>query len=285
MIPRRLLLYQILALLSGCAALQTASQNGSGKLTIGIVTYGEGNRSLDQYQQFLTYLSGQLRTQIELEPAYNEVKALEQIQRQAWSLVFAPPGLTAIAIAKAQYHPLFPLQGVNNLHSVLVVLQDSPMKQISDLANHRVALTQPGSATGYYLPLYDLYGLTLAAVQIAPTPQKVLEWVDQGAVTAGAMAQDEFARLRPQFPVGTFRVLHTSRKIPPGAVLISPSVERNQQQLIQQAMNAASPAIATEAGYVPNAPPPDYGFLIRFIEKVKPIETHIHEQPAPLFQH
>lgn len=281
---RRTLLTQSLLFLGGCAVTQQPVTNSLGKLAIGAVAYGEGARSLDQYQRFVEYLEKRLKTIVELEPAFNEVKAMEQIQRQNWSLVFAPSGLAAIAVAKANYLPLFPLQGVSNLFSVLVVRRDSPIRSLADLNGKSLALGQPGSATGYYVPLYDLYGTLLSEIRIAPTPQTILTWVANRDVAVGALAKDELDQHRLKIPDTEFRILHTSRRIPSGAVLISPTVERNQQRDIETAMSDATPAIAQEAGYVPNAPPPDYKTLITFIDKVKPIESRIHEKPAPLYQ-
>lgn len=282
MLSRRLLITQLLLFVAGCTASLTERKT-LGKLVLGVVAYGEGGRSVDQYEGFIKYLESRIKTLIELEPAYNEIKAVEQVQRQAWSIVFAPPGLTAIAIAKANYLPLFPQQGVDNLSSVLVVLKDSPVQKLSDLNGKSLALGQPGSATGYYVPLYELYGTTLSEVRISPTPKTTLEWIAKAEVVVGALAKDEFERYRADFRDREFRILHASRRIPAGAVLISPQVERNQQLLIQQAMNEAVPAIAQAAGYIPNASPPDYKTLISFIAKVKPIEARIQQKPAALY--
>jgi phosphonate transport system substrate-binding protein len=283
MIPRRTLLTQSLLFLGGCAFAKTAS-DPLGRLTIGAVAYGEGGLSIDQYQRFVEYLEKRLKTIVELEPAYNEVKAVEQIQRQNWALVFAPPGLAAIAVSKANYLPIFPLQGVDNLFSVLVVRKDSPIKTLADLNGKSLALGQPGSATAYYVPLYDLYGTLLSEIRIAPTPQTILEWVANGDVAVGALAKNELDQYRAKVPQAEFSILHTSRRIPSGAVLLSPNVDRNQQRNIEQAMNEATPAIAQQAGYIPNLPAPDYKTLITFIDKVKPIEARIREKPAPLYQ-
>lgn len=282
MTSRRLFLSQIILLLAGCEQFKS-NQKLLGKLTIGLVVYGEGVSSVEQYQSFINYLQSQTQTIIELEPAYNEVKAVQQIQAQVWSLVFASPGLAAIA-TQSQYLPLFPLQGVNNRRSVLVVLKNSKIKTLTDLNGKTVALGQPGSATGYYLPLYNLYGITLAAVQIASTPKTILELIAKGEVAAGALSKDEFERYRSEFLPVELKILHASKAIPSGAVLVSPNIERNQQNSLQQAMNQAVPEIAQQAGYIPNAQPPSYKELVTFISKVKPIEAHIHERPAPLYQ-
>ncbi len=284
MITRRLFLTQSLWMLAGCGLSQSGDTQKLGRLAIGVVAYGEGARSLDRYQRFTNYLETRLKTLVELEPVYNEVKAVDQIQRQVWSMVFASPGLAAIAQSKANYTPLFPLQGVDNLSSILVVRKDSPVQKLADLNGKSLALGQPGSATGYYVPLYELYGTVLSEIRIAPTPETLLDWVTTKQVAAGALAKDELEQYRSQFAGTEFRVLHTSHRIPSGSVMLSPGVERNQQRSLEQAMRDATPAIAQEAGYVTNAPPPDYKDLIRFIEKVKPIEARIREKPAPLYR-
>lgn len=284
MISRRLFLTQTLLLLGSCTTIKFTQTEKLGKLTIGAIAYGEGTRSITQYQSFINYLESRTKTLIELEPAYNEVQAVEQIQRQVWSLVFAPPGLAAIAVSRARYSPLLPLQGVNNLRSVLVVLNSSSLQKLTDLNGKSVALGQPGSATGYYVPLYDLYGMALSEVQITPTPRTVLELIAQQEVAAGALSKHEFDRYRSEFSAKEFRILHTSRRLPAGAVLISPNVELNQQESIYQAMSEAPPALAQEVGYIPNIKPPDYETLVSFIDRVKPVEARIHQKPALLFQ-
>ncbi|MGJ3249327.1 MAG: phosphate/phosphite/phosphonate ABC transporter substrate-binding protein [Elainellaceae cyanobacterium] len=267
-------------LLSGCGS---QSSPPIGKLTIGIVSYDSGERTVEQYQQFKDYLAQQTQTVVELEPAFNELQAVEQIQKQnEWSIVFAPPGLAAIAISDAHYIPIFPIQGIPNLRSVLVVQEDSEIESIGDLANTVIALGEPGSATGYYLPLYDLYGLTLQEVRFAPTPRTVLEWISDGEVVAGAIAEPEFQRYKNEFPDTDFRILHTSRVVPIGAVLVGPTVDRNQQQQIEAAMQQAPSNIVGDAGYIPNYDVPNYDQFIQLVEKVRPLEAQILQQPAVL---
>lgn len=252
------------------------------RLTIGLVSYDAVAGSVEKYQRFQSYLAEQLHAVVELDPAFNELRAVDQIQAGEWSLVFAPAGLAAIALAQAQYVPLFPLQGTPNLKSVFVVRDDSPAQALTDLANETLALGQPGSATGYYLPLYDLYGLTLAEIRFAPTPKTILEWLQAGTVLAGAMSEEDYQAHRGAFPDTRFRILHQSRGIPPGAVLLSPSVERNLQHQIETAMKAAPANISSDAGYVANASLPEFDQLIQLVEKVRPLEVNVRQKPAVL---
>ncbi|PZO41822.1 MAG: phosphonate ABC transporter substrate-binding protein [Shackletoniella antarctica] len=274
------LLAVLLVKAAGCSPTRVSGQPM--RLTVGLVSYDDGASSLEKYQRFQAYLAEQLKAVVELEPVFNEIRAVEQIRAANWSLVFAPSGLAAIAIAEANYLPILPMLGTPNQRSVLVVRDDSPTQALGDLANQAIALGEAGSATGYYLPLYDLYGLTLQKIEFAPTPAIALGWVAEGRVAAGAMAEEDFQQHRAAFGNGVFRVLHTSRAIPPGVVLIGPNVDRNQQQYLEQAMQNAESSIAADAGYIANAAPPDLSQLIQLVEKVRPLEARVKEQPAVL---
>ena len=266
-------------ILLGCSS---TSRISTEKLTIGVVGYGNEVRSVDKYEPLQRYLATQTNSIVELEPAYNELQALEQIQRQRWSLVFAPPGIAAIAINEEQYIPLFPLERVGSRErSLLVVKKDSQIKNLVDLSNKKVALGQPGSATGYYLPLYDLYGLTLAQVIFAPTPRQVLQLLQNGTVDAGALSEAEFQTYRSQFQT-EFHILQKSRLIPSGLVILSPTIERNQQESISNSMRNAPASIISDSDYVVDAQIPEYEEFIKLVEKVKPLEKRVRQTPAVL---
>lgn len=278
MLSRRLLLFNLLYLITAC---KTAEKRTIGNLIIGAVIY-ENDQSTQKYSALTDYLANNLKTLVELEPTFNEIRAIEQIKRKNWSLVFAPPGLAAIAISEEKYLPLFSLEGVQTTRSLILVKQESPFKKLTDLANQAVALGQPGSATDYYLPLYNLYGLTLAQVRISPTPKTTLKWLDQGDIAAGALSLAEFERYRLEFKKTKFRIL-SQNSVPLGAVLVSPNIERNQQEQIRKVMELATPQIIDAAGYIPNVPIPNYQELIRVINKVRPLAEQLKNKPVSLY--
>lgn len=284
MLSRRFLLLQIVLILLltvGCSLEEETDIPK--KLTIGVVSYEQGTVSLDKYNRFKEYIAQETHSVVELEPTYNELQAIEQIQRKQWDIVFAPPGLVAIAINKELYIPLFSMGGVSSRQrSLLVVLDNKPIKKIGDLAYKTIALGQVGSAAGYYVPLYDLYGLTLAQIRFAPTPKTILQWLSEGSVDAGALSEMDFELYRHEFPTIKFRILHTSRWIPSGVVLLGSTVERNLQQQIQKAMSEAPADITADAGYVPTAKIPNYQQFIKLVEKVIPLEERVKQTPAVL---
>lgn len=262
--------FLFLLLLSACGVQSISNQDEA--LVIGTISSGEGNKTLDRYERFKSYLSARTQSLVELEPAFNEKKALERVQSRAWSLIFAPPGLAAIAISQHQYTPLFPIIGIHNLRSVLVVREENPIRDIRSLAGETVVIGQPGSATGYYFPIFNLYGLTLAALLVSSTPKAVLESVAQGEAAAGALSLEEFNFYKSQINQATFRVLFTdSHRVPAGVVLISPTIERNHQERIRQILREAPSVIAEEAGFVTNASVPDYRYMISVVQQVKSI--------------
>jgi phosphonate transport system substrate-binding protein len=278
-----LIQFTVLIGLVGAGCRSSKDSISTERLTVGVVSYGEQTVSLEKYEQFKNYLATQTQSIVELEPAYNELQALEQIQRQKWEIVFAPPGLAAIAMGRGLYIPLFSMEGISSRQrSLLIVRDDAPINKIADLANKKVALESVGSAAGYYIPLYDLYGLTLAEIRFAPTPKTVLEWLNDGSVDAGAIAERDFELYRQQFSGTKFRILHTSRWIPPAVVLLAPTVERNRQQQIQKAMEQAPGYILSDAGYVPAAKVPNYDQFIKLVEKVRPLEPQVKQTPSVL---
>ncbi len=288
MFYRRFSLIKILVLIGllsiGCGTKTPAPSPE--KLTIGVVSYGEGKVSLEKYNRFKDYIATKTRSiKVDVEPAYNELQAVTQIKRKRWDLVFATPGLAAIAIGKELYVPLFSMESVSRRQrSLLIVLNDSSIQEIRDLTNKTVALGEPGSASGYYLPLYDLYGLTLAQVRFAPTPKTTLELLQDKTVEAGALSERDFETYKHQFPNTQFRTIHTSRWIPPGVVLVAPTIGINRQQQLKKIMAEAPADITGDAGYIPDANIPKYKQFIQLVEKVRPLESAVQNTPAVLIR-
>jgi phosphonate transport system substrate-binding protein len=280
---RRFILFLMMGVIV-CAVVSCtdAEPVSNDKLTIGIVSYGEAEVSLEPYQRFQNYLAEQTKIAFELEVAYNELQAVQQIESGNWSLVFAPPGLAVIA-GRRGFVQLFPLDDVDRSeHSLIVVLNESPAETLGDLANQTVAMGKPGSAAGYYFPLYDLYGLTFEAVKFAPTPETLLKWVDEGTVVAGAISEKDFNEYKQKFSTTDFRILHQSKRTIPAGVVLLGVVERGEGEFIRQVMEAAPSNLASDAQYIPTASLPDYGDMIKVVDRVRPLEEQVQRSPAIL---
>ncbi len=256
--------------LTGCSA-GSRSHQGQ-QLVIGAVSYGAGQDVLARYDGLKRYLEAQMQAIAQLEPAYNEAKALERISARAWSLVFSPPGLAAIAITQHQYKPIFSLEDNTNSRSVIVVKQDSPHTDLKSLTGQPFAIGQPGSATSYYFPIFNLYGLTLSEFMVTPTPLAVLEAISQGKAAAGALSLGEFNRLRTQIPATEFRILYSDpHPVPPGVILLSPDIEASVQDSINRTLASTPLSVAQESGFLPTGTVPDYQYMISVVKRVQSI--------------
>ena len=69
-----------------------------------------------------------------------------------------------------------------------------------------------------------------------------------------------------------------------GSILVGPTVERNQHEEIRRALLNVSPAIAASAGYITNAPVPNYQELVGVVARVKAIERRLKESPVVLLE-
>jgi phosphonate transport system substrate-binding protein len=258
-------------------------------LTIGTLSYGAGNQTISQYDGLKQYLEEKLQSIVQIEPTFNENKALERIRARAWDLVFAPPGLAAIAISQYWYTPLIPLDGTNNLTSILVVKKDSPYRDLRSLMGKKLAIGQLGSATGYYFPIFNFYGLTLAELIPCSTPQAVLETVAQGRADVGALSLQEFDTYKTEIPQAEFRILFVDRhKVPAGAILVSSKVELKLQDSIRQILQSTPPIIAQKAGFIPQGVVPDYKYMVSVVDRVSSIfptdRSKIMQKPVRLFK-
>jgi len=280
-LSRRVFLSQMLLSIAACTTEETILNQ---RLVIGVISYGQGKQTVERLSGFRQYLSEKLKTIIELEPAYNERIAVERMKRKSWTLAFSTPGLAAMSIASYQYWSMFPLQLDSNSRSIIVVNQNSPLNQLQDLRNKKLALGQQGSATSYYFPLYNLYGLTLASVQFASTPKTSLEWLSSGEVDAAALSSQEFNLHKTKFDSSQFRILFTdSHSVPSGSLLCSPLVERKRADVIRNHLKSAPNSLIEQARYIPNASPPDYKHMMSVVKRVNTIAKNIDSKPVRLF--
>lgn len=271
----------VIILLIGCQSRQFFPD----RIILGVVSFGDTEKLAEKYGELKTYLENELNSIVQLEPTYNERQAISQIKDNAWDLVFASPGLAAIAVEQGKYKPMLPLEGGLNNRSVFVIRQDSPLTSLKQLNGKTVGIGQSGSATGYYFALYNLYGLTLAEVRESATPRQALEWVAKGEVATAAMSLEQYNRYRSQVAEGKFRVLFQDvHQVPNGAVLVSDKLSQMQQEALYTTLAEAPPMISASVGYIANAPVPDYKRLRGIINQVTQISEKAKQKPAVLFE-
>ncbi len=111
-----------------------------------------------------------------------------------------------------------------------------------------------------------------------------MEWLESGEVAATALSLAEYNYYRQELGANKFRILYLdAHQIPSGAIVISERVERNQQEKIKMLLANAPSQIAASAKFLPDGKLPNYDYLIKAIERVESITTHIKEKPARLY--
>ena len=170
-----------------------------------------------------------------------------------------------------------------------VTKKDSLYRDLRSLAGKKLAIGQPGSATGYYFPIYNFYGLTLAEAIPSATSKAVLEAVAQGRADVGASSLQEFNTHKTEISQTEFRIVFVDRhRVPAGAILVSSDVELKLQDSIHQILQDTPPLIARQAGFIPQGTVPDYKYMVSVVDRVRSIlptdRSQLTQKPVRLFK-
>jgi ABC-type phosphate/phosphonate transport system substrate-binding protein len=251
----------------------TKTKISNSTITVGILTSPADYRELGDYLRkelvpanYFDYLQGkQVGIIIEGDKSlsYQEVK--KRLADKKWDIVFARSPMIARFSQKQSYSYLagmFP--GSATYKSGIFVKVNSPIRSIDDIkSNTVVALGDFNSASGFYMPAYDLYGKTFSA-KIA-RGESPISMVAQGKAEVGAAAIGDKLKSNNS----EFRIIHTSRNIPGSGVYLSPQFTSQHQQ-IKQVLLAASKSITKKVNYG-DVPEPNYTEFDKITDRVDSI--------------
>jgi phosphonate transport system substrate-binding protein len=150
--------------------------------------------------------------------------------------------------------------GVPTYHTVLFARRDSSIAGPLDLLGKTIAFEDPGSTSAYFVPRAELQSAGLRLVELAdfqrgPPPdavgylfasseEKILEWVFQRRVQAGAFSNidwDQAEDLPPRMKK-ELAVFHRSAELPRAVVLVRRDVPEALKQQIKEVLLAAHTA-------------------------------------------
>jgi phosphonate transport system substrate-binding protein len=258
------LMLPLMVLLAGCRGEQQAASfcGSSGRLKVGVVGSIEGEETVaaERFDETTLFalrdrLMAASRCEVEIEPVQSPEQAHQRLTAQSWDLAFLPPGLMAFAMDRpTPYRPVRTLGTPRRSRSAIVVRADSAIQERRDLEATRLGLLPRGSLTGFYLPLYNLHGVSLAKVVYAPDYAGLLQLLASGEVDA--IAWDES---RPPPPLPLRRVLVDQRPIPLGALVIRGDLSTPGLAGLLRALDADAASLAPALSYVPGQEPQDTG--------------------------
>ena len=262
----------------------TKTKISSSTITVGILTSPADYREFGDYLRkelvpanYFDYLQGkQVGIIIEGDKSlsYQEVK--RRLAAKKWDIVFARSPMISRFSQKQSYSYLagmFP--GSPNYQSGIFVKANSPIRSINDInSNTVVALGDFNSASGFYMPAYDLYGKTFSA-KIA-RGESPMSMVLQGKAEVGAAAIGDKLKSNNS----EFRIIHTSRNIPGSGVYLSPQLASQHEQM-KQVLLAASKKITKKVNYG-DVPEPNYTEFDKITDRVDSMLECVDFEKTPI---
>lgn len=267
---------------TACGGRQTSDVAlcGSGaRLRVGLVGAAEGRAQSaaqllpdqDQFRlrELLTVAS---RCEVQLEPVLSSEQARLRLQSGDWDLAFLPPGLTALALEqRGSYALVRQLGRRSNAKSQMLVRADSGFETRGDLRGRRLGVLPRGSLTGFYLPLFNLYGLRFSEVHYALSYAELRAMLTNGEVDV--IAWDG------SLPIDStrFKVLHEdSHVIPLGALALSQSLLQSDHQPFLRQLDENVTQLPPSLGYASGVIPEPYA-----LQELRAIVTAVEGWTLP----
>lgn len=233
---------------------------------------------------------------------YNE--AITKICEHKWDLSFAFSPLVASQAQTCNTTPLhLAFVYVNrdeNADSYFVGFfskKDSNINSLNDIEGKSLALKQKYSASGFYIPLFMIYGKTLSKVGFLGTESAVARNVFIGNYDVGVTSMNNEKNMAFGKMNNELKLIGRSQDIPGGSLLVSNHLkerlgEKDFHKLLQtlkkKSIYEKAPKLRTKDGYAylyhPGYPPPVYEDVFdSIIKKVDSIKDCYLETPAKVF--
>jgi ABC-type phosphate/phosphonate transport system substrate-binding protein len=233
-------------------------------------------------QQYLKQKLGDQVKEIFIETEYNMSyqKIQSKIANKASDIVFTHSPINSWIAKKNGYTWLGSQSHSTSAYyrSVLFVRADSPIQSIADIkGTMRIVLGHVGTASMFYMPVYDLYGKSLS-VTLVNSYGQIQELVRTGNADVGAAVESDIEN-KPEF-----RIIHHSRAIPVAGVFISPKLSESDRNQIKQIFRQAPRDTMAKVGYQ-NIAEPNYDYLGQISRKTEEIRkcANFNNNPVQFF--
>jgi ABC-type phosphate/phosphonate transport system substrate-binding protein len=233
-------------------------------------------------QQYLKQELGDKVKEIFIETEYNMSyqKIQSKIANKESDIVFTHSPINSWVAKKNGYTWLGSQSHSTSAYyrSVLFVRADSPIQSIADIkGTMRIVLGHVGTASMFYMPVYDLYGKSLR-VTLVNSYGQIQELVRAGNADVGAAVESDIEN-KPEF-----RIIHHSRAIPVAGVFISPKLSESDRNQIKQIFRQAPRDTMAKVGYQ-NIAEPNYDYLGQISRKTEEIRkcANFNNNPVQFF--
>ncbi len=181
-----------------------------------------------------------------------------------FDFAYMNPYHSVVAADQQGYVPLI-RDGGRELFGILVVHKDSPVEQVSDLKDARVAFPAPNALGASLLmraDLTDLHGIDFTPVYTSTHTSSYLNTV-LGETDAAGGVMGTFKNVKPEIRQN-LRIIYETRKMPPHPITAHPRVPLEVQEKVRQAFLAIG---ASEAGQA----------LLARVPMLEPVSTNAED--------
>ncbi|PPG31229.1 phosphate/phosphite/phosphonate ABC transporter substrate-binding protein [Pseudoclavibacter sp. RFBB5] len=230
--------------LTGCQTAEATADDTT--ITIATIPLGEDPTQANPIDALVELLEAETGYTVEVTDVPDYLSVVEAIRADHVDMGIMSGFPSALAVNTGEVDALLAWEGSEDPVSTCVVLNDSPVQELTDLEGKTVAFADQASSSGYFMPVHMLHeagleqGTDYEAI-FAGGHEGSFAALEQGQVDAACTSIMLTELGAPMFPFadGEWRGVGESAPIPVmGSVLGSPELSDEKRTVIQDAIQA-----------------------------------------------
>ncbi|PPF45981.1 phosphate ABC transporter substrate-binding protein [Pseudoclavibacter sp. AY1F1] len=230
--------------LTGCQTAEATADDTT--ITIATIPLGEDPTQANPIDALVELLEAETGYTVEVTDVPDYLSVVEAIRADHVDMGIMSGFPSALAVNTGEVDALLAWEGSEDPVSTCVVLNDSPVQELTDLEGKTVAFADQASSSGYFMPVHMLHetgleqGTDYEAI-FAGGHEGSFAALEQGQVDAACTSIMLTELGAPMFPFadGEWRGVGESAPMPVmGSVLGSPELSDEKRTVIQDAIQA-----------------------------------------------
>ena len=230
--------------LTGCQTAEATADDTT--ITIATIPLGEDPTQANPIDALVELLEAETGYMVEVTDVPDYLSVVEAIRADHVDMGIMSGFPSALAVNTGEVDALLAWEGSEDPVSTCVVLNDSPVQELTDLEGKTVAFADQASSSGYFMPVHMLQeagleqGTDYEAI-FAGGHEGSFAALEQGQVDAACTSIMLTELGAPMFPFadGEWRGVGESAPMPVmGSVLGSPELSDEKRTVIQDAIQA-----------------------------------------------
>ena len=230
--------------LTGCQTAEATADDTT--ITIATIPLGEDPTQANPIDALVELLEAETGYTVEVTDVPDYLSVVEAIRADHVDMGIMSGFPSALAVNTGEVDALLAWEGSEDPVSTCVVLNDSPVQELTDLEGKTIAFADQASSSGYFMPVHMLHeagleqGTDYEAI-FAGGHEGSFAALEQGQVDAACTSIMLTELGAPMFPFadGEWRGVGESAPMPVmGSVLGSPELSDEKRTVIQDAIQA-----------------------------------------------